>query len=493
MDIQKKGPITIPEKGVAPQELLAAMEAMRDGDMDWKAGKTWSMVYYVDEAHLDLQKKAYELFFSENYLNPFAFKSVQRMEREIIDMAAALLNGDGATVGTMTSGGTESIFMAMYTYRDRARQEKKGGAEPEVVVPSTIHPAFEKAAHILGMRLVKVPIGRDLCADVEAMTAAITSKTILLAASAPAFPYGMVDNIAALAAMASDRGIPLHVDACVGGFMLPWVERLGREVPVWDFRVPGVTSISADLHKFGYGVKGASLILYRSMDYLKYQFFISTDWCGGIYVSPTFRGTRPAGPIAAGWASMKALGEDGYLAVADRILKGVDELRNAISAIPELEVLGHPHMNVLAFRTIGNKPDIFVVGDQLQDKGWMVDRQQNPNSIHLMVMSHNLPVMGNYLRDLQEAVAYARANPRAAARGNAALYGLMTRIPFRGMVERNVRQIFEDLYGASQPSGKKDQQQQEDGAEGVSLPESPLWMGLLNRILVFWGRLRRRR
>ena len=238
--------------------------------------------------------------------------------------------------------------------------------------------------------------------------------------------------------------------------------------------------MSTDLHKFAYGAKGASVLLYRRMDFLRHQFFILPDWCGGIYASPTVLGTRSVGPMAAGWAALRSLGREGYLRIARRIMEATDRLRAALAAIPEIEVLGAPHMNLLAYTTRNNRPDLFVVADQLEARGWMVDRQQNPNSIHLTLMSHNIEVLDRYLADLRAAVAYAKEHPEATARGNAALYGLMTRLPFKGMVEDNVRQVFEGLYGAATP-------------EAAPQPEEvPAWQGWLNRLLAAWQQLVRK-
>ncbi len=468
-------PNRIPENGRDAKEVLAELADRKQSDVDWRAGRSWSMVYYLDEQHLDTLKRAHELFFSENVINPFAFKSIRNLGSDLTAMTASLLNGDGATVGTLTSGGTESIFMAMYTYREHARKRRKLPGTPEIILPASSHPAFYKAAHILNLRVVEVPLTSDLRADPEAMGAAIGENTLCLVGSAPAYPFGMVDPLPEISALAVAHGLPLHVDACVGGFMLPWVEELGYPVPVWDFRLPGVTSISTDLHKFGYGEKGASIILYRSMDYLRHQFFILTDWCGGIYVSPSLTGTRSAGPIAAAWAAFQTLGREGYLEAAREVMDLSRRFRQGLAEIPEIRVLGQPHMNIVAFGTREDKPDLFVVGDELERRGWLVDRQQEPPSIHQTLMKHNGPVLDQYLEDIRGAVQFAKDHPEATAKGNAAMYGLMTRIPFRGMVEENVRKVFEDLYA---PGRRK----------VADMEGPPVWQGWLNRLLRLLGR-----
>jgi len=257
------------------------------------------------------------LFFSENALNPTVFPSLRRMETEVVAMTAALLGGDEHTVGNMTSGGTESLLMAVLTAREWGRAHKPDVQAPEMVLPATAHPAFEKAAHYFGVRPVHVPVGPDLRADVERMRAAITPRTVLLVGSAPSYPHGVVDPIVEIAQVAQEHGLLCHVDACVGGFELPFLRRLGYPVPDFDFQVPGVTSMSADLHKYGYAAKGASVVLYRDSALRRHQFFAYTDWPGGVYASATLAGTRPAGPIAAAWAVLHYLGEEGYLALAE--------------------------------------------------------------------------------------------------------------------------------------------------------------------------------
>lgn len=473
MNTEKK---RIPKTGRNPEAILAEMESFKAGDVRWKEGRTWSMVYQVDESHNKLLKQASNLFFSESYINPFAFESLQRMEKEVVAMTADMLHGDEHTVGTMTSGGTESIFLALYTYREWGRKAKRGCKE--VVAPATIHPAFEKAAHILGLRMRKVPVGANGKADVKGMEQQINAQTLLLAASAPSYPHGLLDPIPSIADLAERHQLPFHVDACIGGFMLPWVEQLRpADIHPWDFRLSGVTSMSADTHKFAYGAKGSSVLLYRKMAHLRHQFFITTDWAGGIYASATLLGSRSGGPIAAAWAAMNSLGQERYLALAQDVMKGVDQLKGAIAELPELELIGSPCMNILAFTTLQNQPDIFVVADALSEKGWYVDRQQRPNCIHVTVMPQNLPVLQAYIDDLGAAVAFAKANPRAQAKGNAALYGLMARIPFRGMVAQNVRKMFEELYGGAATEGG-------DGTERAeSMPEPAWWMGALNRLL----------
>jgi sphinganine-1-phosphate aldolase len=475
--------VLIPPKGEDPDLILQQIRKMKEDDVAWKEGRAWSLVYYANEEHERLLQAAYSELFSTNYLNPLGFKSLHKMEQEVVHMTKDMLHGDDKGVGVMTSGGTESILVAMLCYRERAGKLHPRIAKPEVVLPITIHPAFDKAAHLFGLQLRKAPVDENRSAIPEAMESLINENTILLAASAPSYPNGVLDPVVAIADIALRHHLPFHVDGCIGGFMLPWVEKLGYEVPLWDFRVPGVSSISADVHKFGYGAKGASVLVYRSMEYMHHQFVVTTDYPGGIYISPTLLGTRPGGPIAAAWAGMKHLGQEGYMSIAKKLMEGAQKLLTGLTSIPGIRVIGHPCMNLISYTTTNGRPDIFVIADQLEDKGWMVDRQQMPDCIHLTILPTNVVVIDQYLTDLKDAHAYATAHPGAAAKGNAAIYGLMARIPFRGMVEKSVKKIMEDMYGPGDSVA--------GGKQENSIADSPAWMGIINRLLSAWGRFKR--
>jgi sphinganine-1-phosphate aldolase len=367
------------------------------------------------------------------------------MESEIVGIAARLMHGAGA-VGAVTSGGTESILCAVAAYRDRARRERPWIRRPELVVPSTIHPAFDKAAHYFGVRLVKVAVGSDLRADAAAMARAVGRRAIGLCASAPQYPHGVIDPIGELGAIAQRRGLPLHVDACVGGFLLPWLERLGRPraLPIWDFRVPGVASISADLHKYAYAGKGASVLLWRSIDGLRNQIFVATDFPGGVYASPTLLGTRPGGPIAAAWAALHALGDAGYLELTRAAIDAADRLRSGIARIKGLVELGPGDATIVAFGAVGI--DLYAIADRLEARGWTVDRQHRPASIHLTVTANHAAIVDDYLADLASAVDDVRRDPSLARSGTAPMYGMAARMPIRGLVASRVRKMIADLY-----------------------------------------------
>ena len=321
-------------------------------------------------------------------------------------MSATLLGSQGQVVGNMTSGGTESILMAVKTARDWARAERPDITAPEMVLPRSAHPAFDKAGHYFGVRAVHTPLTPDFQADVAAIRQAITPNTILLIGSAPSYPQGVVDPIPELAALAQEHGLLCHVDACVGGFMLPFVRRLGYPVPEFDFAVPGVTSLSADLHKYGYAAKGASLILYRDAALRRHQLFAYTDWPGGIYASPTMGGTRPGGAIAAAWAIMNYLGEEGYLKLAGEVMAVTRQIQDGVAAIAGIEVLGRPVMSVMALGS--SKVNVYEVGDEMGLRGWHLDRQQFPPSLHLTINPAHVRQTDAFLHDLQAAVRAAR-------------------------------------------------------------------------------------
>jgi glutamate/tyrosine decarboxylase-like PLP-dependent enzyme len=312
----------------------------------------------------------------------------------------------------MTSGGTESIFMAVKTARDRMRAER-GIAKGRIIVPRTAHPAFAKAAHYLDLDFVQMPLGDDLRTRASALDGLITDDTVLVVGSAPAYPFGMIDPITELARAASDAGVPFHVDACLGGLLLPFLERLGYEVPPWDFRVPGVTSISADLHKYGYAIKGASVVLHRPKSNLQYQVFQFSDWPGGIYGTQAFLGTKPAAPIGACWAALQYLGEEGYLRLARETMDAAERLIAGIAAIDGVHVWGEPEMSVVA---IGSREhNIYAIGDVLNERGWHFDRQDEPPALHLMASPRHALVVDEFLADLRYAVDHQRGASTTAA------------------------------------------------------------------------------
>ena len=393
--------LSFPQTRKTKEEILASMRRARDHDAQWHNGRVFGLVYHISDEIDDLLKEAYTMFFSENGLNPTAFPSLSKFENEIIAMASNLLGGDDKVAGTMTSGGTESLLMAVKTARDYARA-KRGITAPEIILPTTAHPALDKAGEYFNVRMIHIPVRDDFRADVEATRRAITPNTIMLVGSAPSYPHGVVDPIRELAALAQEHGLLFHTDACVGGFMLPFVRKLGYPVPDFDLSVPGVTSISADLHKYAYAAKPASIVLYRTSELRRHQMFVSTDWPGGIYPSAGMAGSRPGGPIAAAWALLNYLGEDGYLEITDIVMRTAKVFQDGINALPDLKVLSNPEMSVFAIAS--DSIDVYDLADELALRGWHLDRQHFPPSLHVTVNYVHAQVAAEFLSDLETAV-----------------------------------------------------------------------------------------
>ncbi|MEN2993201.1 MAG: aminotransferase class V-fold PLP-dependent enzyme [Bacteroidia bacterium] len=403
--------MSLPQKGRPPEAILADLEAFKKADADAKGGRLWSLVYYLNPELLDLAAKAYRQYILENPLNPAAFPSLKRLQGDILRATYELFHLPPEGGGTLTSGGTESLFLALYAARSYAQQHRPEITQPEVVAPSSIHPAVDKAAHYLGLRLIRTPLTEGGTADPEAMEKAISPNTILLLASAPAYPHGVMDPIAEVAALARRYNLLFHVDACIGGFILPFLERLGVEIPPFDFRVEGVTSLSADLHKYGYTPKGLSVLLYRTRALRRYQFFVQEAWSGGIYGSVGFAGTRSAGVLAAGWAVLQYLGQNGYLAAAQQAWTATQRLKAALTEIPALYLVGKPVATIVALAA--HPPlNIYEIADELAQRGWFLDRQQNPPSIHLTITAAHATVMDAFIEDLRAVVAKLQRGAR---------------------------------------------------------------------------------
>jgi sphinganine-1-phosphate aldolase len=424
--------LPIPERGRDRDRLVDEVRAAAEGDADWHGGRTFSLVYHHSDEHHAFLERVVGAFLSTNALNPIAFQSLRRFEAEVVAMSAWLLGGDDATAGTMSSGGTESILLAVKTYRDRARTEGRGpvGVTPNLVLPVTAHPAFLKACHLLDVEPRLTPIAGDLRVDVDRVAALVDDATLAVVGSAPSYPHGVVDPIPELAAIATERGVGCHVDACLGGFLLPWVERLGRAVPAWDLRVPGVTSVSADLHKYGFAAKGASVVLYRDADLRRHQFQVETGWPGGVWLSPTIAGTRPGGAIAGAWATLRAFGVDGYLDLHRGLLETSDAIRAGVAAIDGIEVLGDPPAGVFAIASTDDEVDVYAAADALEARGWHPDRLLQPAAIHVMVTPvHAGEVADRFVADLADAVEEVRGRPELSQQGQAAMYGMVAQLP----------------------------------------------------------------
>jgi glutamate/tyrosine decarboxylase-like PLP-dependent enzyme len=396
----------LPEHGTDWDTLRARMEAMSSGDADWRSARTAVYVFNAGEDVLRVAKEAYALYQSENGLGPLAFPSLRQMESEVVGMGLGLLHGPEDACGNMTSGGTESILMAVKTCRDQAAAQGRDVRGAQIVVPWSAHLAFDKSAHYLGLEIVRVPLREDYRADVDAMRKAVTDRTLMLVGSAPCFPYGLIDPIEDLGRIAEETGLWLHVDACVGGYFAPFARMNGIDVPPFDFEVPGVASISADLHKYGYAAKGASTIFHRSEAQRAFQIFESESWPAGHMTTPTAAGTRPGGAIASAWAVMNYLGIDGYREKARQVTDTREKLMRGIDAMPGLRTFGDPTLGLFLFGA--DDVNIFQVYGRMLARGWFSGLVTEPRAIHMMLSPAHASVADTYLADLEQAVAEVR-------------------------------------------------------------------------------------
>jgi len=436
----------LPERGLDRAAVLAELTGLADGERSrWEDGFASGAVYHGGREHIDFLNQVYALFSQGNPLHADLWPSITKFEAEVVAMTSAMLHGGTAAApracGTVTSGGTESILLAMRTYRDQARSAR-GVTEPEVVLPETAHAAFDKAAQYFGIRLVKLPVGADMRADAQAVRAAVGERTVAVVGSAVQFPHGVADPIGEMAAAAAERGVGFHTDACLGGFVLPWAERLGYPVPAFDFRVPGVTSISCDTHKFGFGAKGTSVLLWRDPGLRDRQFYTTTDWPGGLYFSPTFAGSRPGALPAQAWAAMVTTGENGYLDATRRVLETAAAVRAGIAAVPGLRVLGDP-LWVIAFTS--DEADIYDVYDRMTKRGWSLNGLQRPPAVHLCVTLRHTQdgVAERFLADLRGCAEEARREPGGLT---APVYGMAAAPETSGDVEDILRTYCDVLY-----------------------------------------------
>ncbi len=452
----------LPGKGKGRAAILKEMAAMKKKEEDrWKKGYVSGAVYHGDDRHIDFLNKVYAIHSQANPLHSDLWPSATKFEAEIISMTAGILGaaearlpadgkgrpeflGETADIcGSVTSGGTESILLAMKTYRDLAR-ETRGVRRPNIIVPVTAHAAFDKASQYFGIKQIKIAVGPDYRMDVAAARRAINRNTIAMVGSAPSFPHGTIDNIAELSEIARKKGIGFHVDACLGAFILPFAKKLGYPVPDFDFCLPGVTSMSADTHKFGYAAKGTSVVLYRTVALRRYQYYTVTDWPGGMYFSPTFAGSRAGALSAVCWAALVSMGEAGYLEASRKILEAGARVRAGIEAIPGLQVFGDP-LWVIAFGS--DSLNIYRVMEYMTARGWNLNGLHRPACVHLCVtLRHTQPgVIARFLKDLGAAVDFVRENP-AAKGGMAPVYGMAATLPMRGVVGDMLKRYLDLLY-----------------------------------------------
>ncbi len=400
--------IALRSAGLSADVLDTELAEARKRDLDWRSGKVWAYVYPVEPELEEVQKRAYNAYLTENALDPTVFPSLKRFENEVVGTSLSHLNAPEGSVGAFTSGGTESCMMAVKAARDWARS--RGIAEPEIVVPVTAHAAFAKAAHYFDvvMHLVDVsPTTYQVAAS--DMRAKCNKNTCLLVASAPSYAHGVMDPITEIGELALELGVALHVDACIGGWLLPYFARLGRDVPVFDFRVPGVTSISMDLHKYGFCPKGASVVLYREAAMRSHQAFACADWTGYSVVNLTMLSSKSGGPVAAAWATLNYLGDAGYLELARKMLEATDVLLRELPTLAGLRVLGDPVMSLIAFESTHVNP--FLLIDAMRERGWFMQPQYKtatgPENIHLTITPRSLEHLPLFLSDLRAAMTVA--------------------------------------------------------------------------------------
>ncbi len=415
-----------PSTGSPVDEVVRELGSKKDGDVRWAEGRTFGLVFDGGDEVREVAERAARLFLHENALNTSAFPSLGEIQSELCGWTAELLHGPAGTAGFLTSGGTESILCAVEAARERARSERSV-VDPEIVLAESAHAAFHKGAHLFGLRTRVVPVTDAWTVDLDAMADAIGPKTALVVASAPQYPQGVVDPVAEIAELAASVGASCHVDACMGGFVLPFAAIEDPDAwgsPPWDLAVEGVTTISADLHKLGYAPKGASVILHRSRQLRRYQTFDFDGWLGGRYVTPNLQGTRSGLPMAAAWAVVRHLGMDGYRRLVRSTIEAADRIRAGVRAVDGLTVPGDPRHHLLSITSdpsCGESIDVFALGDAMAARGWHHDRQGPPDGLHLTVSAGNAPIVAEWLEDLAEAVIEARA----AAPGTATDYATL--------------------------------------------------------------------
>jgi len=452
----------IPKHGLSREEVFAALQSFKSYDMDWKSGKVWAYVYNPGEETRQVVTEAYNMFLTENCLDPSVFPSMLKLETDIVRMVANLLRGDEGAVGHVTSGGTESIMLAVKTARDKARAERPDITTPEMVLPKTAHAAFHKAAHFLGLKPVVTPFDtHTFRADVQAMRDAITENTILLVASAPCYSQGVIDPIGEIGALAQEKGLLFHVDACVGGIHLSFMRKMGYHLPDFDFSVPGVSSISADMHKYGYAAKGSSTILYRDKSLRRYQIFACTDTTAYTLINPTVLSSKSGGPLAGTWAILNFLGEAGYEDIVREVQEATRRLVEGINQIEALRVLGQADMCMFSFAS--DVLNVYQLADEMKKRGWYLQGQfstpLSPRNLHISVNYGTLPKVDALIQDLRECVEIVK---KSKPIDSATIRGEVARL-----LQNPTPQAFANLAALA-------------GIQGSELPEE---MAMINEVL----------
>ncbi len=401
--------IQIPQKGMAKEEIFKTLASYKGDDLDWKSGRVMGYVYDPGEKAKDVINQAYTMYLSENALDPLTYPSLLRLENEVVAMTAGLLNSPPEVVGNFTSGGTESLMLAVKTARDFARATKPHIKEPEMVLPITAHASLFKAAHYLGLKPVVTRVHDDsFRADVSAMRDAITDNTILLVGSAPGYAHGVVDPITEIAALAREKDLLCHVDACVGGIHLSYMRKLGFEVPDFDLNVPGVTSLTTDLHKYGYAAKGASIVLYKNKELRRYQIWACSRWTGYTIINPAVTSSKTGGPMAAAWAVLNYLGDEGYQEIVREVMAATQKLIDGINRIDGVRILGRPDMCMFALASDSEKINVYRLADEMKLKGWYLQpqfaRENSPANLHISMNRSTVPQAEAFLEIFTETI-----------------------------------------------------------------------------------------
>jgi sphinganine-1-phosphate aldolase len=378
--------------------------ARRDDPAKWEDARSFGMVYPGGPEVERVIREAQAMFFAENGRHTQAFPSLRRFEADILAKTADLFTAP-SPIGNVLSGGTEAAIVMMKTVRDQARAER-GVERPEIILATTAYPVYAMAAHYLGVDVVPIGVDADYRADLGALRDAITPRTILIVGSAPGWPYGVIDRLAEMSEIARAAGVHLHVDACVGGYQIPFIRRLGYGVEKFDFSLPGVASIAADLHKFGYGAQGSAVLLYRDAATHRHQGFVHSAWPMGAWSNGALLTSRPGSALAASWAVMNFLGEDGYLRLTDRLIKTTRRLLDGIRGVARLRIIGEPQTSVFAFTADGDALDMDRVGNAMRQKGWFI-RQRDNQLVHIVLTPPHEHVVDELLADLRQAVGAA--------------------------------------------------------------------------------------
>lgn len=447
---------SLPSHGLSDKEIVEEVEKYLSlGTYEWQKGFVSGAVYYYDNDLISILTKVYGLASYTNPLHADVFPGICKMEAEVIRMAANLFHGGPDACGTMTTGGTESIMMACKAYRDYARSEK-GIRKAEIVLPTTAHPAFDKAAQYFSMLITHIPVDeKTKTVDIRAMERAISSKTVMLVGSVPNFPYGTMDDMEKIAALGHKYGIPVHADCCLGGFVTAFMPSAGFHIPPFDFSLPGITSISADTHKYGFTPKGSSVILYSEKKYRHYQFCVTTDWPGGVYGSPTVNGSRAGGIIAACWATLMRFGFDGYVKATKEIIETTKYVEEELRKLDEIFIFGKPVTSVIALGS--DKFHIYRLADALSAKGWNLNTLQFPPGIHMCIthMHTRNGIAQRFISDVKMAVTEIMKRPDVQVEGKMALYGMSQSLPDRSIVGDFTRLYLDSVYFTPKEDGKE--------------------------------------